>query len=86
MKWQAFIIFILPVLLPVSVMAGTVVYTTRQHLPVNLSPDIAMVLLDEPEHLQTKIFGQLPVDPDQATEQVKQVISSPGGNKNSSSW
>ncbi|MFG6076882.1 TIGR03757 family integrating conjugative element protein [Erwinia sp. OPT-41] len=67
----------LPALLPVSVLAGTVVYTDSQHLPENLPPDVAVVLLDEPERLQLKMFGQLPADPEQATMQAKQVMSSP---------
>ncbi|HCI9483962.1 TIGR03757 family integrating conjugative element protein [Raoultella ornithinolytica] len=67
----------LPALLPVSVLAGTVVYTDSQHLPENLSPDVVVVFLDEPERLQTKMFGQLPADPEQAAEQARQVMSSP---------
>jgi integrating conjugative element protein (TIGR03757 family) len=70
--------FPLLALLPVSVLAGTVVYTdSRQHIPENLPPDAVVILLDEPEHLQLKMFGQLPADPEQATMQAKQVMSSP---------
>jgi integrating conjugative element protein (TIGR03757 family) len=64
-------------LLPVSVLAGTVVYTVSQRLPENLSPEVVVVLLDEPERLQAKVFGQLPADPELAAMQARQVMSSP---------
>ncbi|MGL4201344.1 MAG: TIGR03757 family integrating conjugative element protein [Enterobacter roggenkampii] len=67
----------LPALLPVSALAGTVVYTDSQHLPENLSPGVVVVLLDAPERLQAKMFGQLSIDPEQATEQVRLAMSSP---------
>lgn len=67
----------LPVLLPVSVLASTVVYTDSQHLPENLPPDAVVILLDEPERLQAKVFGQLPADPELAAMQARQVMSSP---------
>lgn len=67
----------LPALLPVSVLAGTVVYTDSQHLPETFSPDVVVVLLDEPERLQAKMFGQLSTDPEQAAEQVRLAMSSP---------
>lgn len=75
MKLRNFLL--LPSLLPVSVLASTVVYTDSQHLPENRPPDVVVVLLDEPERLQLKMFGQLPADPEQATMQTKQVMSSP---------
>ncbi len=75
MKLRNFIL--LPALLPVSVLASTVVYTDSQHLPENLSPDVVVVLLDEPERLQAKVFGQLPADPELAAMQARQVMSSP---------
>lgn len=68
MKLRNFIL--LPALLPVSVLASTVVYTDSQHLPENLSPDVVVVLLDEPERLQAKVFGQLPADPELAAMQA----------------
>jgi integrating conjugative element protein (TIGR03757 family) len=64
-------------LLPVSVLAGTVVYTDSQRLPENLSPEVVVVLLDGPERLQAKVFGQLPADPELAAMQARQVMSSP---------
>lgn len=75
MKLRDFIL--LPALLPVSVLASTVVYTDSQHLPENLFPDVVVVLLDEPERLQAKVFGQLPADPEQGAMQARQVMSSP---------
>lgn len=75
MKLRDFIL--LPALLPVSVLASTVVYTDSQHLPENLSLDVVVVLLDEPERLQAKVFGQLPADPELAAMQAGQVMSSP---------
>ncbi|EBH2933093.1 TPA: TIGR03757 family integrating conjugative element protein [Salmonella enterica subsp. enterica serovar 1,4,[5],12:i:-] len=75
MKLRNFIL--LPALLPVSVLASTVVYTDSQHLPENLSSDVVVVLLDEPERLQAKVFGQLPADPELAAMQARQVMSSP---------
>lgn len=35
------------------------------------------MLLDEPERLQAKVFGQLPADPELAAMQARQVMSSP---------
>ncbi|HCD2884012.1 TPA: TIGR03757 family integrating conjugative element protein [Klebsiella oxytoca] len=75
MKLRNFLL--LPALLPVSVLAGTVVYTDSRHLPENLSPVVVVVLLDEPERLQAKVFGQLPADPELAAMQARQVMSSP---------
>ncbi|MFD1803622.1 TIGR03757 family integrating conjugative element protein [Mixta tenebrionis] len=75
MKLRHFIF--LSALLPTTVLAGTVLYTDSQHLPENLSPDVVVVLLDEPERLQLKMFGQLSADPELATLQAKQVMSSP---------
>lgn len=67
----------LPALLPVSVLAGTVVYTDSQHLPENRPPEVGVILLDEPERLQAKAFGQLSADPELAAMQARQVMSSP---------
>lgn len=75
MKLRNYIL--LPTLLPVSVLASTVIYTDSQHLPEHFLPDVVVVLLDEPERLQLKMFGQLPADPEQATMQARQVMSSP---------
>ncbi len=75
MKLRNFLL--LPALLPVSVLASTMAYTHSQHLPMNLSPDVVVVLLDEPERLKAKVFGQLPADPELAVMQARQVMSSP---------
>lgn len=66
--------FPLSALLPVSVLAGTVVYSDSQHLPENLSPDVSVVLLDEPERLQAKVFGQLPVEGSEARQHFAKGI------------
>ncbi|NUU69139.1 TIGR03757 family integrating conjugative element protein [Enterobacteriaceae bacterium BIT-l23] len=70
-------LILLPALLPVTVLAGTVLYTDSQHIPENLPPDIAVVLLDEPDRLQADMFGQLSPDPEQAAAQARQVMASP---------
>ncbi len=74
MKLRNFIL--LTALMPVSVLAGMVVYTDSQHLPENPPPDVVVVLLDEPDQLQAEMFGELPADPQQAKAQVRQVMAS----------
>lgn len=64
-------------LLPVPVLAATVVYTDSQHPPVNLLPDTQVVWLDGPDRLQTQFFGALPADPVQAEMQARAVLQSP---------
>ena len=74
MKLRNFIL--LTALMPVSVLAGMVVYTDSQHLPENPPPDVVVVVLDEPDQLQAEMFGELPADPQQAEAQVRQVMAS----------
>ncbi|MCO0208827.1 TIGR03757 family integrating conjugative element protein [Escherichia coli] len=74
MKLRNFIL--LTALMPVSVLAGMVVYTDSQHLPENPPPDVVVVLLDEPDQLQAEMFGELPADTQQAEAQVRQVMAS----------
>ncbi|PHM37763.1 integrating conjugative element protein [Xenorhabdus mauleonii] len=57
--------------------AKTVVYTDRQHPPVNLTPNCQVVWLDAAEQYQKKIFPQLSTDPQQATLQAQAVLQSP---------
>lgn len=64
-------------LLPVPVLAATVVYTDSQHSPVNLLPDTQVVWLDGPDQLQKQFFGVLPADPVQAEAQARSVLQSP---------
>lgn len=80
MKRSNFILLL--ALLPTSVLAGTVVYTDSRHLPENLPPATTVVLLDEPDRLQMKMFGQLSADPGHATTQIMQVMSSPKWQQN----
>ncbi|MCC8368208.1 TIGR03757 family integrating conjugative element protein [Xenorhabdus sp. PB61.4] len=56
--------------------AGTVVYTDRQHPPVNLTPDSHIVWLDAAEQQQRQVFDQLSVDPQQATKQAQAILQS----------
>ena len=64
-------------LIPIRVMAGTVVFTDAQHPPLNLTADTEVVWLDGPDRLQQAIFGDLSSDPQQAGLQAQQVIQSP---------
>ncbi|MBD2793874.1 TIGR03757 family integrating conjugative element protein [Xenorhabdus sp. 42] len=57
--------------------AGTVVYTDRQHPPVNLTPDSQVVWLDAAEQHQKKIFPQLSTNPQQALLQAQIMLQSP---------
>ena len=66
-----------PLLIPIQVMAGTVVFTDAQHPPLNLNADTEVVWLDGPDRLQQAIFGNLSSDPEQAAQQAQQVIQSP---------
>ncbi|HAY0228630.1 TPA: TIGR03757 family integrating conjugative element protein [Escherichia coli] len=63
--------------LPVMSVAGTTVYTDSAHLPVNLSPDVQVVLLDGPQQLQDAFFGPLPADPEAAEAAVREHMQSP---------
>ncbi len=63
--------------LPVISVAGTTVYTDSAHLPVNPSPDVQVVLLDGPQHLQDTFFGPLPAEPEAAEAVVRARMQSP---------
>lgn len=63
-------------LIPIQVMAGTVVFTDAQHPPLNLTADTEVVWLDGPDRLQQAIFSGLSSDPQQAALQAQQVIQS----------
>ncbi|MEQ1965414.1 TIGR03757 family integrating conjugative element protein [Xenorhabdus khoisanae] len=56
--------------------AGTVVYTDRQHPPINLTPDSHVVWLDAVEQQQKQSFAQLSVDPQQAAIQAQAILQS----------
>ncbi|CDH04840.1 putative exported protein [Xenorhabdus bovienii str. oregonense] len=56
--------------------AGTVVYTDRQHPPMNLTPDSHIVWLDATEQQQRQIFAQLSADPQQAIKQAQARLQS----------
>ena len=63
--------------LPVISVAGTTVYTDSAHLPVNLPPEVQVVLLDGPQQLQDAFFGPLPADPEAAEAVVREHMQSP---------
>lgn len=63
--------------LPVISVAGTTVYTDSAHPPVNLPPDVQVVLLDGPQQLQDAFFGALPADPEAADAAVREHMQSP---------
>ncbi|MGP3591455.1 TIGR03757 family integrating conjugative element protein [Vagococcus sp. WN89Y] len=62
--------------LPAIVFAGTTLYTDSAHLPVNLPPDVHVVLLDGPQQLQDTFFGPLPADPEAAEAVVRAHMQS----------
>ncbi|ENZ4546210.1 TIGR03757 family integrating conjugative element protein, partial [Escherichia coli] len=57
--------------------AGTAVYTDSAHPPVNLPPEVQVVLLDGPQQLQDAFFGPLPADPEAAEAVVREHMQSP---------
>jgi integrating conjugative element protein (TIGR03757 family) len=67
----------IPLLLPLPVLAGTVLYTDTTHPPVNLMPDTVVVYLDGPKVLSSSITGTLPADPQQAETLARQAMQSP---------
>ncbi|WP_237388170.1 DUF1525 domain-containing protein, partial [Xenorhabdus sp. Sc-CR9] len=60
-----------------SASAKTVIYTDRQHPPVNLPPETQVIWLDAPEQQQRQIFARLPADSQQAATQVRAILQSP---------
>ena len=70
------IVSLILTLLPVPVFAETVVYTDSQHPAVNLSPDSRVIMLDAPQQLQQKIFGELPADHVQSKAIAQQIMQS----------
>ncbi|HBB0206550.1 TPA: TIGR03757 family integrating conjugative element protein [Escherichia coli] len=63
--------------LPVISVAGTTVYTDSAHPPVNLPPEVQVVLLDGPQQLQDAFFGPLPADPEAAEAAVREHMQFP---------
>ncbi|EFJ8041880.1 TPA: TIGR03757 family integrating conjugative element protein [Escherichia coli] len=63
--------------LPVISVAGTTVYTDSAHPPVNLPPEVQVVLLDGPQQLQDAFFGPLPAAPEAAEAVVREHMQSP---------
>jgi integrating conjugative element protein (TIGR03757 family) len=72
---------IIPLLLPLPALAGTVLYTDIAHPPVNLTPDTVVVYLDGPQVLAESMTGTLPANPQQAEAVARQAMLSPGWQK-----
>ncbi len=66
-----------PLLMPASVLAGTVLYTDSHHPPSNVDASVSVIYLDGPEQLQGQTFGELSSNPDEAERQAKTVLQSP---------
>ncbi|AOV10017.1 MULTISPECIES: TIGR03757 family integrating conjugative element protein [Enterobacteriaceae] len=66
-----------PLLMPASVLAGTVLYTDSLHPPTNSDASVAVIYLDGPDQLQAQIFGELSSEPALAERQAKAVFQSP---------
>ena len=66
-----------PLLMPASVLAGTVLYTNAQHPPMNTDASVSVIYLDGPEQLQAQLFGELSSNPDDAQRQAQAVLQSP---------
>ncbi|EKN4037885.1 TIGR03757 family integrating conjugative element protein [Yersinia enterocolitica] len=56
--------------------ANTVIYTDGSHPISAISPDIPIIYLDAPDHVQRAIFGDLSVDLAQAEKQVRKLQTS----------
>ncbi|MFV1478626.1 TIGR03757 family integrating conjugative element protein [Serratia marcescens] len=67
---------LLPLLMPASVLAGTVLYTDTHHPPANNDVSVAVIYLDGPEQLQAQLFGELSPNPDEAERQAQAVLQS----------
>ncbi|CCW32978.1 putative exported protein [Xenorhabdus nematophila F1] len=73
---KPYLVFLLGWSVAGSAGAGTVVYTDRQHPPMNLTPDSHIVWLDAVEQQQKQTFSQLAADPQQATKQAQAILQS----------
>ncbi|WP_187307383.1 TIGR03757 family integrating conjugative element protein [Serratia ureilytica] len=66
-----------PLLMPASVLAGTVLYTDSHHPPTNIDASVSVIYLDGPEQLQKQMFGKLSSNPGEAERQAQAVLKSP---------
>ncbi|EOB5442442.1 TIGR03757 family integrating conjugative element protein [Yersinia enterocolitica] len=66
-----------PLLMPASVLAGTVLYTDSHHPPSNVDASVSVIYLDGPEQLQAQTFGELSSNLEEAERQAKAVLQSP---------
>ncbi|BEM75186.1 integrating conjugative element protein [Serratia marcescens] len=70
------LLMLFPLLIPVSVLAGTVLYTDAHHPPANNDASVVVIYLDGPEQLQAQLFGELSSNPDDAQRQAQAVLQS----------
>ena len=70
------VLTLFPLLMPASVLAGTVLYTDAHHPPTNNDASVAVIYLDGPEQLQAQLFGELSSNPDDAQRQAQAVLQS----------
>lgn len=66
-----------PLLMPASVLAGTVLYTDSHHPPTNIDASVSVIYLDGPEQLLKQMFGELSSNPGEAERQAQAVLKSP---------
>lgn len=52
-----------PLLMPASMLAGTVLYTDSHHPPTNIDASVSVIYLDGPEQPQKQLFGELSSNP-----------------------
>ncbi|WP_413715636.1 TIGR03757 family integrating conjugative element protein [Serratia ureilytica] len=71
------LLMLFPLLMPVSVLAGTVLYTDAHHSPANNDASVVVIYLDGPEQLQARLFGELSSNPDDAQRQAQVILQSP---------
>ncbi|ELQ9312126.1 TIGR03757 family integrating conjugative element protein [Serratia marcescens] len=62
-----------PLLMPASVLAGTVLYTDAHHPPTHIDASVSVIYLDGPEQLQAQLFGELSSNPDEAERQAQAI-------------
>jgi len=64
------LVTLFPLLMPTSVLAGTVLYTDSHHPSSNIDASVSAIYLDGPEQLQKQMFGELSSNLDEAERQA----------------
>lgn len=69
-------------LMPASgiIQAETWVISDR-NLPISVSADVRVILLDKQVHLENRLSDELPVDPNHAAATIQRYLSSPAGKR-----